>query len=465
MAEPHFRRSSTPAAVSANSSRSVAAKLAAKTTVGNEPPGESISPEHGPARTIAIDLTRLLPGGISGGVKVVSVELVQQLAQLAPHWKFLVLTSAFSHDELAVVDRPNARRVCLDPPRESPTPPSRKWLHPTGYVRELLRHRHLAFARALVWRHLWRPRRLELLEREGVDALLLPLTAPVFYAPGVPTVAVVYDLQHIDHPEFFRRDDRIARSVHLATLLKLNAKLICISQHTRHALQRHLHVSPEQTITIPFGLRSEFPIEVRPGAGATLDQYKLAARGYWFYPANSWPHKNHLRLIEAFAAYRRRGGDASVKLVCSGADTGGHEALQRAIADQKLEDAVRLIGYVQEDALLDLMASCRGVVFPSLYEGFGMPVLEAMACGVPVACSNVTSLPEVVGDAALLFDPTSTESIAQAMLTLNDPQQAAQLASSGRARAASFDTVTTMGGRYLQVLEEVCRTGNRQAIE
>lgn len=468
MAEPHFRGSSKPvgaatsatgAATRVDSNGGMPAKLAGRQTASAAPHEQT----ELPARTIAIDLTRLLPDGISGGVRVVSVELVQQLAELAPHWNFLVLTSSFSHRELALVDRANVRRVCLDPLNDQQAEAARRQTSVLGHVRGLLRHRMLAPLRSLAWKYLWRPRRLELLEREQVDALLLPLTAPAFYAPGVPTVAVVYDLQHMDHPEFFRRDDRVARSVHLQTLLKLDARLICISNHTREAIQRRLNVAPERTTLIPFGLRAEFPIYERPSAAATLKRYGLTERGFWFYPANSWPHKNHLRLLEGFAEYRRRGGDPAVKLVCSGADTGGHEQLQRAISELGLEDVVQLIGYVSEDALLDLMASCRALAFPSLYEGFGMPVLEAMACGVPVACSNVTSLPEVVGEAALLFDPKCAESIAGALLALDDPDTAARLATAGRARAASFDTVAAMGERYLRVLGEVCLSKTRPA--
>jgi len=314
----------------------------------------------------------------------------------------------------------------------------------------------LAFARSLAWRFLWQPRRLRLLEDEQVDALLLPLTVPTFYAQGVPTVAVIYDLQHVDHPEFFRVDEQTARNRHLAALSKSAAKLICISNHARDTVLRCLHVSPERAVTIPFGLRSEFLTKGRVDAVATLRKHGLQERGFWLYPANSWPHKNHLRLFEAFAEYRRH-GRSTVKLVCCGADTGRHDVLRRAIAEQNLEGVVRLIGYVPKGDLLDLMASCRGVVFPSLYEGFGMPVLEAMAGGVPVACSNVTSLPEVVGDAAVRFDPSRTESITAALEKLNDPDIATKLATAGRERAANFDTVGMMARRYLNVLDGVCQ--------
>lgn len=415
-----------------------------------------------PPRTIAIDLTRLQPGGVSGGVRVVSIELVQQLAAQTPHWRFLVLTSARSHQELAELDRTNVRRVCLDPVQENRTRDSRRWFDPKETLRQLLRHRRLAFARTVAWRYLWRPRQLELLETEQVDALLLPLTTPTFYASNLPTVALVYDLQHVDYPQFFRRDDRTARDVHLATLLKLHAKLICISDHTKVALEEHLELQPGQVTTIHFGLRPEFPTDPRKEIERTIAGYELEPRNYWFYPANSWPHKNHARLFEAFAAYRNRNESSTAKLVCCGADTGGHADLRRTIKRLQLEDDVRLIGYVTDEALIDLMSGSRGVVFPSLYEGFGMPVLEAMACGVPVACSNATSLPEVVGDAALLFDPRQVASITAALEQLDNPEVVSKLVAAGRVRAAQFDTVATMAQRFLGVLDEAC--GGREKL-
>lgn len=412
-----------------------------------------------PPRTIAIDLTRLQPGGVSGGVRVVSIELVQQLAAQAPHWNFLVLTAARSHEELAELDRANVRRVCLDPTPVNASGGTPRRFNPKELVRHLLRHRHLAFARSIAWRYLWRPRRLELLETEQVDALLLPLTTPSFHSPNVPTVAVVYDLQHVDHPEFFRRDDRTARDVHLATLLKHDAKLICISDHTRCALEKHLELEPQQATTIHFGLRAEFPGEEPRDVDRSVAKYGLEPGEYWLYPANSWPHKNHARLFEAFAAYLQRPESKATKLVCCGADTGGHAELRRTIKRLQLEDAVQMIGYVPDDALIDLMSSSRGVVFPSLYEGFGMPVLEAMACGVPVACSNVTSLPEVVGDAALLFDPTQVASITGALEQLDNPEVVSKLVAAGRQRADQFDTVAAMSRRFLNVLEAACGGG------
>jgi glycosyltransferase involved in cell wall biosynthesis len=139
------------------------------------------------------------------------------------------------------------------------------------------------------------------------------------------------------------------------------------------------------------------------------------------YPARAWPHKNHPRLFDAFALLRRNLPD--LRLVLTN-------------YDGPTPDGVESRGRVSQDALAELYRTAAALVFPSLYEGFGQPPLEAMACGCPVACSNVASLPEVVGDAARLFDPTSPEEIAAAVEdVLRDPEPWIQ---AGLARAADF---------------------------
>jgi len=124
--------------------------------------------------------------------------------------------------------------------------------------------------------------------------------------------------------------------------------------------------------------------------------------GFLLYPARPWTHKNHARLFEAFAQLRRERPD--LRLVLTGEGDFG-----------TLPDGVEARGRVSRDELVDLYRSAAALVFPSLYEGFGLPVVEAMACGCPVACSNATSLPEVAGGAARLFDPRDVHEIAAAV--------------------------------------------------
>jgi len=161
-------------------------------------------------------------------------------------------------------------------------------------------------------------------------------------------------------------------------------------------------------------------------------------RPFLYYPAASWPHKNHVALLEALRLLLDRGrfdGD----LVLSGLAREGHGEVEQAIARLRLTERVRLLGHVPGGELPALYGSAEALVFPSRFEGFGLPVLEAMACGCPVACSDTTSLPEVAGGAALLFDPGAPEDIAARVGDLLDDGGLRQrLRAAGLRRAADF---------------------------
>jgi hypothetical protein len=132
------------------------------------------------------------------------------------------------------------------------------------------------------------------------------------------------------------------------------------------------------------------------------------------------------------------------------------ESLREKVRRMELEHRVQFLGYVPDQEFAALMQSALAVIFPSLYEGFGMPVLEAMACGTPVLCSNVTSLPEVAGDAALFFDPRRPVEIANAIERIvGDPALAKDLARRGYRRVAAFSDPTEMARQYLRVFQEV----------
>jgi glycosyltransferase involved in cell wall biosynthesis len=193
-------------------------------------------------------------------------------------------------------------------------------------------------------------------------------------------------------------------------------------------------------------------------AQQVLARLGVGARRFLLYPANPWPHKNHRVLVEAFAAYRRAFPAADLALVCTGAPGPAADALVAwALEDARLPpDSFAFAGYLPEREFVALLQASRALIFPSLYEGFGLPILEAMACGKPVLCSNVTSLPEIAGDAALLFDPRDAAAIAQAIDRLeSEPGLEEHLVRRGRARAAHFGTARAMAASYLAAFEDV----------
>lgn len=171
---------------------------------------------------------------------------------------------------------------------------------------------------------------------------------------------------------------------------------------------------------------------------AFRERYGLPVR-YVVYPANFWPHKNHLRLLQAWQQLRDEVALADYKLALCGAKERGHNAILTWLAQLSLADTVVLLGYLPAADMPLLYAAASLMVFPSLFEGFGLPILEAMAAGCPVACSNTTSLPEIAGDAAIYFNPLDPSAIAQSIFALlsNEDLRRAFIAR-GLSRASKF---------------------------
>jgi hypothetical protein len=218
---------------------------------------------------------------------------------------------------------------------------------------------------------------------------------------------------------------------------------------------RHLQADPDRTHVvyncIQTRLGADIPQEERDTAMADLGIHR---RPYMFYPANFWPHKNHRMLLTAYGIYRHRHPGRAVDLVLTGALVDEQRLLKQAAGRMGIRENVHFLGFLPEATLDIVWQGAVFLVFPSLYEGFGIPVIEAMSLGKPVLCSNVTSLPEVAGDAALFFDPRKPEAMAAAMERIaGDAALAETLSARGRARADVFRAERMVQG-YLDVFRE-----------
>nr|MBA2298137.1 glycosyltransferase family 4 protein [Actinomycetota bacterium] len=223
---------------------------------------------------------------------------------------------------------------------------------------------------------------------EGLDAVHYALTIQLPRL-DLPSAVTIQDLQHLDLPQLFSRAERLFRRHAYESSVRRADAVIVPSQFVRRGIVEHLGISPERVHAIPHGVDHD---RFSPAGGPR--------EGFILYPARPWPHKNHERLFEAFALLRRE--RPQLELVLTG---GGHDG--RAVPE-----GVIVRGLVSLDELVSLYRRAACLVFPSLYEGFGYPPLEAMACGCPVAASGAGSLPEACGDAAALFDPRDAEDIA-----------------------------------------------------
>jgi glycosyltransferase involved in cell wall biosynthesis len=226
----------------------------------------------------------------------------------------------------------------------------------------------------------------------GADVVHYPLTLRI---PALaPSVVTLHDVQHLDLPTMFPRSELLFRRLAWHRSVRSAELVIVPSEFVRDRVVEHLRLDPGRIRVTPLGLDH-----------ASLTPGLEEREPFLLYPARAWPHKNHQRLFEAFGLVRRERPDLRLVL------TGGGDFTS-------LPDGVEARGHIPWRDVVDLMQRASALVFPSLYEGFGQPPLEAMACGCPVASSNAGALPEVVGDAALLFDPHDPEAIATAVLDL-----------------------------------------------
>lgn len=254
----------------------------------------------------------------------------------------------------------------------------------------------------------------------------------------VPSVLTIHDLQPLVLPEHFSRAKRTYLQVMLPRSARAARLVVTPSDHAGRSVVERLGVPAERVMTVPHGIS---PPADRPEPDETMARRVRSAYhldGPWFvYPAVTWPHKDHIGLVQAFADVAEHHPD--VTLVLSGGAGGAERAVRAEIDRLGLQGRVRRTGRVPRAHLDALIAGATALVYPSRYEGFGAPVLEAMAAGCPVVAADATALGELVGDAGVLLPPGNRRRWAAAMRDLlTDGRRREQLAAAGRERAARF---------------------------
>jgi len=266
--------------------------------------------------------------------------------------------------------------------------------------------------------------------------------APHYVLPPLTpcrSVVTIHDLIHLRFPEYL--PNRLAYSYARAMIwsaIRRADRVLTVSEASKRDILRFFNVSAGKVEVVPNAIDDRFGIPPTDEEVAQVrERYQLQAP-FLLYAGNIKPHKNLERLIEAFGDVRRRGFDR-LKLLIIGDQVTKYATLRHAVHRCKLHTHVRFFGFVPDRMLAVLYRLADAFVFPSLYEGFGLPPLEAMACGTPVVTSNVSSLPEVVGDAALLVDPYDTRAIADALeRVLSDEALRRDLVARGLERAKEF---------------------------
>lgn len=364
-------------------------------------------------KRIGIDLTPLLPGGVNGGVKPLIFQahrIVRE--QLSEKAEFVFFTNSGTHQEVRDLARGGDELVCISKTGNVPMPdatllPIRQTCGEQGDLMLLVDHK--------------------------VDVLYCPFGAVPLATPGIPTIACIVDLIHIDYPGSLSSVEIAYREEYLRETMRVSESLNCISLHV---VSRVLECYPE------------YSGEVFYTYNAVQDRFsnlpesnrEIPCEKYFFFPSNFWPHKNHEVLLIAYQNYRRRVGDEPWHLVLTGSEDERTEEIRRYAEMLNITDTVHFLGFVEESFLRKLWEHCSALVFPSLHEGFGIPLLEAMRFRKPILSSNVCCLPEVGGDACLFFDPRKPLKLADNFLRIHsDASLRRELAEKGEKRLAEFD--------------------------
>jgi glycosyltransferase involved in cell wall biosynthesis len=294
------------------------------------------------------------------------------------------------------------------------------------------------------------------LRREAADLF----HAPHYVLPPLTpcrSVVTIHDCIHLRFPQYLPKLGYVYARAQMWSATHRAARVITVSEASKRDILRYLQV-PESRVEVIYNAIDD-RFWQQPDAeeiARVRERYRLD-NPFVLYAGNIKPHKNLERLIEAFHLLRQTPAMKDVQLLIIGDEISKYANLRRAVHSHKLHKHVRFFGFVSDQTLAALYRLAAVFVFPSLYEGFGLPPLEAMASGTPVVTSNVSSLPEVVGDAALLIDPYEPDAIAAAIgRVLDDKALAADLSRRGLTRAREFSWERSIA-RVREIYAEVSR--------
>ena len=276
-----------------------------------------------------------------------------------------------------------------------------------------------------------------LLIRDNIDVLYLPWHSAALLIKTRPVVFTIHDLTEYRLPGHYSGLRMIYRKCMLPLSSRLVDKIVAVSEYTRSDIVKFLGVQPAKIEVVPNGVSPRR--ETDTGGSVRLKENYSVARPYILYVGQiQHPNKNLLRLLAAFKKIRPS-LPPGFKLVLAGRDHLSAGVVHEAARRLKIKDDVVFTGYVSDDDLPCLYRSAELFVYPSLFEGFGIPPLEAMAYGCPVIASRAGALPEVVGDAGVLVDPADHQALADVMIrVLNDPPQRAEMVRRGLKQAERF---------------------------
>ncbi len=384
--------------------------------------------------------------GQSGGVDIYTAELVEALATHKTGHDFVVLVYA---------DRLNEWQF-------------RSWPNSLSFVSLTAVAGHSLLAKQVLRLRRWLgcsipPQQGPDYLAHQIDALQLdfvhfPRTLIYPLSLRTPCILTFFDMQHEYYPEFFTPSEIAERTRTYPASVDKARHIIAPSTYTRQTLHEKYGTSISKISVLPVGIPDNLGRVSADEVARVRARYVLPEH-FVFYPANPWPHKNHAHLMAALRIYRDRYGSPP-HLVLSGRLPEEPRAAEPLAIAAGIKDYVHDLGFVPTADMPALYTAADALVFPSLFEGFGIPVLEAFACGCPVAAANTTAIPECAQEAALLFDPLDPSAIAASLhQLLTEPELIADLTAKGYARSRQY-TWSNLVPQLIQIYENTLQETN-----
>ncbi len=298
------------------------------------------------------------------------------------------------------------------------------------------------------------------------DLVHVQYTAPLF-CPA-PIVVTIHDVSYIDRPDYLPRTRAMQLRLTVRRTVKRAAKVITISEFSRQRIAETYNLDPDSIAVTPLASQRHFRPANREAAVRQVRERLGIDRPFLLTVGDLHPRKNQIGLVRAFRELLRAHPELPHVLVMAGQHTWFAPRVIEEVRRAGLEERVLFTRFVDEDFLPTLYNACELFVFPSFYEGFGLPIIEAMACGRPVVCSSATALPEVAGGAALLFEPHSTAQQMRAMRdVLLDAELNARMEKKSLQRAKAFDwreTARMTLDVYRELVEQPSRVRRRELV-
>lgn len=378
--------------------------------------------------TIAVDLVRLLPGGENGGVKPAVFALLGWMGRKeGRRVRFIFVGNEATRSDLELLARPGDEIWCTHRTTADPDPGDGPNKVDT-----------------------------ERLVAAGVDLLYNPFGPDRLGGGRIPFVSLLIDLLHREVPETLPEVEVAHRERFFTDACARAAAIQVISDDVARRLVEGFGVSRGRLF------RTHLPLQQIEAADGGASGEPAASGRYFLYPANTWPHKNHVRLLEAFRVFLDQASPQADcwTLVLTGSGPESFQLLDTDVARLGLEDRVLRVGYLDRNDYLATMREAGALVYPSLNEGFGIPILEAQLAGVPIACSQIGSLPEVAGEGALLFDPRDVDAMASVLARLAVEESTRErLVVEGRSNLKRFN-FEKEANRFVDRMDRAARAKN-----